>query len=426
MKRSYFPISHALAFAGLHLAAVAADNIPAIATPALISRLAQEAVATHPSIEAARARTEAAISAIGAIRLWQDPQLGLGTLFASQMNRQGNGDITVSLDQMLPRPKLYRAEKRRAVADGLVLEAARRQTKNELSLMVAQAVLELALADEVLRLQSENVRWLQTIVKTAGERSKSPDGTATETLRLESELAVQAQTFATAERQRSQYATTLNLLLGRAPERSWPALALPGQPLQTTTFTALKVKLELQNPKLSALRHQVEGAQADADAAREKRKPGFSVGVQVNSYSGGNSEDTMAMLTVGMNLPWFNRSAYQADIARAEKQRDAAWNDLAAEQRLLLTQSTRLLTEAETNRLLVEAYSRDVLPKTEKTVETLQNAWISSKATLLEVLEARRTLLQARQEQKRSLAAQHVAAQSLASLTGSAVLSEAR
>ncbi|HEY1080821.1 MAG TPA: TolC family protein [Prosthecobacter sp.] len=425
MKRISFFSIQILALASVRLVAVAAADSPTTASSALIGRLMQEAVATHPSMEAARARTDAAKATLGTIRLWQDPQLGLGTLFASQMNRQGNGDITVSLDQTLPRPKLYQAEKRRAAADELAQKASRQQTANELSLMVAQAVLELALADEVVRLQGENVRWLQTIVKTAEERSKSPDATATETLRLESELAVQQQTLASAERQRSQYAASLNLLLGRPIDRSWPALALPAQPLPTSTFTALKVRLERQNPKLAALRHQVEGAQADADAAREKRKPAFTVGVQINAYSGGNSEDTMGMLTVGMNLPWFNRSAYKADIVRAEKQRDAASSDLAAEQRLLLTQATKLLSEAETNRRVVEAYGKDVLPKTEKTVETIQNAWISSKATLLEVLEARRTLLQARQEQKRSLAAQHVAAQMLASLSGSPIESPA-
>jgi len=67
-----------------------------------------------------------------------------------------------------------------------------------------------------------------------------------------------------------------------------------------------------------------------------------------------------------------------------------------------------------------------VLPKTEKTVETLQNAWVSSKATLLEVLEARRALLQARQEQKRALAAQNVATQALSALTGSLVTPSTR
>lgn len=390
-------------------------------TPLLLNRLIQEAVTTHPSIEAAQARTQAATSAIDAVRLWEDPQLGLGTLFASQINRQGNGDILAGIDQMLPRPKLYQAEKRRAAAEQQVQQAARRQTANELALSVAQVTLELALADEVVRLQTENVGWLQTIVKTAEERAKSPDATATETLRLESELAVQTQTLAAAKRQRSQFATTLNLLLGRSVDHNWQPLSLPVQAQAVASAVALKVRLERNNPRLDALRHQAEGAQAQADAAREKRKPVFSAGVQVYGYSQGNSSDMMTMVTLKMSLPWFNRSVYKADIARAESQRDAAQSDLAAEQRLLYTQITSMLTQAENNRRLAEAYTSEVLPKSEKTVETLQNAWVSSKATLLEVLEARRALLQARQEQKRALAAQNVAAQALAALTGSLV-----
>jgi cobalt-zinc-cadmium efflux system outer membrane protein len=214
--------------------------------------------------------------------------------------------------------------------------------------------------------------------------------------------------------------------MGRATGSVWQPLSLPVKAQELSSAIALKARLERDNPKLAALRHQVAGAQAEADAAREKRKPAFSVGLQVNAYSAGNSRDVMTMLTVGMNLPWFNRSAYKADIARAESQRAAAQGDLAAEQRMLHTQLTLFMTEAENNRRLAAAYASEVLPKTEKTVETLQNAWVSSKATLLEVLEARRALLQARQEQKRALAAQNVATQALSALTGSLVTPSTR
>lgn len=419
-------LSSPLTALALSLAAALTAQAEDSATPAFIARLVREAVTIHPSVEAANARTQAASAAIGSIRLWEDPQLGLGTLFASQMNRQGQGDIIAGIEQMLPRPKLYQAEKRRAMAEQQVQQATRRQTANEIALSVAQSVLELALADEVVRLQTENVGWLQTIVKTAEERAKSPDATATETLRLESELAVQTQTLEAAKRQRTQYATTLNLLMGRASGSAWQPLSLPSKAQELSSAAALKARLERDNPKLAALRHQVAGAQAEADAAREKRKPAFSVGLQVNAYSAGNSRDVMTMLTVGMNLPWFNRSAYKADIARAESQRAAAQGDLAAEQRMLHTQLTLLMTEAENSRRLAAAYASEVLPKTEKTVETLQNAWVSSKATLLEVLEARRALLQARQEQKRALAAQNVATQALSALTGSLVTPSSR
>lgn len=399
----------------LAVTALAEDtNTPA--TSQFIKRLIHEAVTTHPSIEASEARTQAATAAIRAVRLWEDPQLGLGPTAARRSIREDDGDIFVGIDQMLPRPGLYKAEQRRATAEQQVQQATRRQTAAELGLSVSQAVLELALADELIRLQTENLAWLQTIVETAAERAKNPDATATESLRLESELAMRTQTLASLKRQRAQFTTTLNLLLGRAPDTPWQPLVLDARASDLANAAALKVRLERDNPRLAAMRHQIEGAQADADASHEKRKPVFSIGVGTNTYSGGDFRNAMFALKV--TLPWFNRSVYDADIARAESLRDATRSDLEATKRELYAQLTRLMTEAQNNGQIVSAYAREVLPKSEKAVETLQSAWVSSKATLLEVLDSRRSLLEARQEQKRALAAQHVASQALSAITG--------
>lgn len=385
-------------------------------TPDYIKGLIGEAVASHPSVEAAEARSQAATAAISALRLWEDPELGLGTRAASREMRMDEGDIMVGLEQVLPRKGLFRAEQRRATAEQQVQQATRQQTEAELGLTVGQTVLELALADELIRLQSENLVWLKTIVGIAGERAKNPDASATESLRLESELALRSQSLASLKRQRLQYATTLNLLLSRATGNAPGALALDNSPSKLTNAIALRQRLEQNNPQLAAMRHQAEGAQAETDASREKRKPVISVGVETNSYSGGDFRD--AMFAVRVTLPWFNSSVYQADIDRTESLRDATLGDLAAQQRELYTQFITLITEAQNNQELFDSYSDEVLPKTGKALETTQNAWVLSKASLLEVLDARRLLLDAKAEQKRALAARQVADQALIALTG--------
>lgn len=396
-----------------------AEERPTKATPPFIQRLVTEAVTTHPSIEAAEARSLAANSAIRAVRLWEDPQLGLGLTSARKAMRMDNGDIFVGINQMLPRPGLYKAEKRRSIAAEKAQQATQQQTATELGFTVAQATLELALADELIRSQIAYLEWLKSIVNTAQERSKNPNASATESLRLESELAVRSQTLASLQRQRVQYATTLNILLGRPTDSSWQSLRLDPEATELANVAALKVRLEQDNPQLAVTRHQIEGAQAEADAAREKRKPILSVGVGTNTYSGGDFRG--AMFTLNVTIPWFNRSVYQADIARAEHLRESTLKDLAAQQRELYTQLTSLMTEAQNNRQLVRAYTYEVLPKTEKSVQTLESAWVSSKATLLDMLDARRALLEAQQEQHRYLAAQHVAYQALSAITGAIV-----
>lgn len=394
-----------------------AEDKPITATSPLIERLVAEAIGKHPKVNAAKSRTQAASSTVGAIRLWEDPEIGLGITAAPRVYREGNGDIAMGVSQMLPRRGLYDAQRRKAMAEQQAQRAEQSMTANELGLAVAQAVLELALADDVLALQTEELRWLDTIVTSARERAKNPDASAVESLRLESELALRTQKREAAQRQRKQYASTLNLLLGRDAQAPWTVLTLPKPNSSAASNSlSLRARLESKNPRLAGLRHQIEAAGAEADAAREKRKPALSVGVDTNTYSGGGFFD--AMFSVKVTMPWFNSPAYKADIARAEQLRSAARSDLDAASRELATQLNSMLTEAENGKRLADAYRSDVLPKTEKTVAALQNAWVSSKATLLEVLESRRVLLESRQEQVRAVASQHAALAAISALTG--------
>lgn len=392
---------------------------PAALDAGYLNNLMNEAVTKHPKIEAAEARSRAATQAIHAVRLWQDPELGLGITAADRSMRQDEGDIRVVFDQMLPRQGLYQAEKRRATAGQKMQVAERQASANELALVVAQTAIEVALADDTLRLQEEELRWLETSVKTAQERARNPDATSVEPLRLESELAVRFQKWETAKRQRAQMAKTLNLLLLRDPESTWPVLTLADQQTRPVSAAALRTELEKNNPRLLAMRHQVEAAQAETDAAKEKKKPVFSMGVETNIYSGGDFRDAMFMIK--MSLPWFNRSAYKADIAQAENLKRAAEGDLLSQTLEFHNQLNGLLTEAENNARRSEAYQTKVIPKSQLAVESMENAWISSKATLTEVLDARRALLEVRQEQKRAAAAQQAALQSISAITGSLV-----
>ena len=395
-----------------------AEERATFASPELIDRLIKEALATHPKVQAAKERSEAARAAIHTVRLWEDPQAGIGFMAARRTMRQDNGDTALSVEQMLPRPGLYKAEKRKAEAEYQAQQSVELLTANELALATAQATLELALADELIRLQAENNTWLETAERTAEERAKNPDASGTEALRLQSELAMRQQSLASAHRQRAQYARALNILLGRRTDVPWQALSLPQDLISLPSVATLQARMERWNPQLASMRHMADSAQAETEAAKERKKPVFSAGIQTSSYSG-SGDLRSSQFMIKMTLPWFNSSAYGADIAKADKLQLAARRDLAAGQRELQAQLTALATEAENNRQMVETYNRDVLPKAEKAVETLQNAWISSKATLLDVLDARRALLDARQDQQRALAARHAASHSIAALIGS-------
>lgn len=405
-------LSSSTTAAATSLAATSATS----ATSAYIAGLVGEAQKIHPKTEAARARTLAARQALDAIPLRQDPMVSVGAMAAEKAMRRDDGDLVAGIEQTLPRPGLYRAEKNRAAAEAGMQQAEEGVTANELGLAIARMVIELALTDDLLRLQSDEVDQVKILTASALERSKNPDASAVESLRLESELALLNQNLEAAIRQRRQMAQSLNLMLLRNPDTPWPALTLPPRGNNILSAATLKAEMERRNPRLLALRQAMEAAAADTEAARQKGKPMVSVGVETNTWSGGDFRS--AMFSLKVTLPWFNRKSYQAETARRESLQQAARKDLEAELLEFSTQLSELLTTAENHSRLAASYQTEVIPRTEKTLEALQSAWISSKATLPEVLEIHRQLLTARQSQKRAAAARLAAVQQLTALSG--------
>ncbi|MDB6136765.1 MAG: outer membrane protein TolC [Verrucomicrobiales bacterium] len=411
------PAAETKARAATAAAAPATAPTPTPISSAWISSLTAGALKIHPQAEASRARTLAARRALDALPLWQDTMTGIGFMAADRSMRRDDGDVTLSVEQPLPRLGLYRAGKNRVIAEASMQQAEEGATANEIGLAIARMVTDLALTDEIIRLQSAEVGWMRTLVGTAQERSKNPDSTAVEVLRLESGLAILTQNQDTLVRQRGQLVQSLNLILLKPARTFWPQTALPVQAAGTPlSADALRTEMERRNPKLLALRQAVEAAGADVETARQQGRPSVSVGVEANAWSGGDLRSSMFMLK--FSLPWLNRKSLQAETARRGELQQAAQKDLEAGRLELATLLTEFLTVAENQSRLAASYQTEVIPRAEKSLQALENAWISSQSTLPEVLEAQRLLLGARQSQKRATAAWFAALQQLAALSG--------
>jgi len=117
-----------------------------------------------------------------------------------------------------------------------------------------------------------------------------------------------------------------------------------------------------------------------------------------------------------VSLPWFNNRIYRANEERAAALANAAQRDLAAAERELQAQAIAASTETRNAAQQADAFAKEIIPAASKAAEAVNNAWISSKATLLEVLEARRSLLSVRLEERRFLAAHRAALETLRAL----------
>lgn len=381
-----------------------------------LERLRASVRAEHPSIAAAQARLRAADAGTRSVRLWEDPMVGLGIMAADVDMRRDDGDLMFSVEQTLPRRKLYEAEKSRARAERSAAAAEAESIALKLETSVTQTAIELALANEMIGTHADELDWLDTMAVNARERLKDPGGVAnaSEALRIESELAQQRQRHDSDVLMRRRVTRQLNILLGRPADDPWPAIRLPAGATNTPALDAQLTNLVAANPMLQRVASEELAARSGIEVARRQSKPVFSVGVDTRVYSGGIFRET----TVGakMTIPLFNRSLYRANVQRAEEQRESAEREIEALDRELRSQVVSAYTEAENAERQVETVVNELIPRAQAAAASIQNAWITSKATLLETLEARRAVVNARLERSRLVAAHYSALETLRSL----------
>lgn len=381
----------------------------------LLSQLRNEAARTHPTAIAGKHQAAAASHEVRGVRLWNDPMIGLGFMGASHMMRMDDGDIMVGFEQALPKPGMFAAERAKMEA----MERAALENTSSAALaagtLAAKAAIELALADESIALQQTQIAWMSAMVENAKQMALDPMGSATDALRMETELAKEKQMLDAAIRSRAGYAMNLNLALGRPLESHWSTLQLPATAPPVPLARSEVARIAHANPKVRAMREMAHAAAADTRIAQRERLPEVAVGVDSQIYSGtGDIKST----TVGikLSLPWFNDPVYQSKINAAKSRELAAGSDIEAMRREIASMVVMAATEAASAASQARAYAGEIHDKALKARETTQAAWISSKAPLADLLDASRSLFAIRLEQRRMIAMQIAALEDLHNL----------
>ncbi|HEX5789831.1 MAG TPA: TolC family protein, partial [Luteolibacter sp.] len=149
--------------------------------------------------------------------------------------------------------------------------------------------------------------------------------------------------------------------------------------------------------------------------ARSERLPEVAVGVDAQLYSAtGDVRNTV--VGIKLSMPWFNDPAYQSQIDAARSRKDAAQAQVETMRREMASMVAMLATEAANAAAQARAYGGDVRNKAQLATESTKAAWISSKATLSDVLDATRSLYAVRLEERRMLAMQLAALEDLEAL----------
>lgn len=384
---------------------------PRLIDEASLARLRAEAIRNHPAPASASLRAAAAASDIRGVRLWDDPMIGLSIMAASPDMRREDGDVRVFLEQPLPKPGLYAANRAKAEALQRASVENSRSSSLETGAAAARDAIELALADESIALQADQIRWLESMVKNARERAINPGASAADTLRLESELARENEMLAAARRTRDRLARSLNLRLGRPLESPWKPLRLAASPAPVPVAGAEIARIPRVNPTMRSIREMADAASSDTAIADRDRQPQFSVAVESALYSGGDIRS--ADIGLKMSLPVLNRASYDARVQASRLREQAAFKDVETTRLAVADAVLATVTDIANASAQARSYAGTIYQKADAATRSVEASWISSTASLTDLLDSNRQLFTIRLEQRRFVAMQLAAFEDL-------------
>jgi outer membrane protein TolC len=377
-----------------------------------LDAIRNEAASQHPSAKAAQFREAAANQDIRAVRLWDDPMVGIGFMAARrpQMRRE-EGDFQIGAEIPMPKPGLYKANLLKTEALRRVESERARAAMINSGTEATMLAIELALADEIVRLSSSELTWLTEMKTTAEQMALNPGSTAIDSIRLAAEKVKLEQDIASSQRTRDGLARQLNVVMGKPITNAWPTFQLPAAAPPTPQPSAEVARISFVNPEVRAMKEMVGAADAEIRIADRERLPSFSVGVETRGYS----QDGYRGTTLGlkMTVPWFNRDNYQAKVDAAKFRSDAAAADVETIRRQVAGQVIEAATEVVNAAAQARAYGGEIREKAIEANESVQSSWINSKAALTDLLETRRLLFSVDLEQRRQIAMQLVASEKL-------------
>jgi outer membrane protein TolC len=404
-----------------------AEELPSLAAPTngvvitsdFIAGLMNEAQTNNPGQLAANLRTKAAAASVGAIRVWDDPMFMFGgSVFSSRgMDPAMMGNLTYGIQEKLPLWGMPKLNRQAASAEMSTQDAEANYNFQQLRRDVVKAAISLALAGQVVAVDEQDLAWLQTTAQAVDAKYRAGQTDAGDSLEIQNEAAVRADQLQTDRLERSHDEFVLNRLLNRKVDSPWPPLILPPVAPPVLFNEKLLSQAMETEPQLKIMREQIEQAKAAAELAHRSRLPDISAGIQGNQYSGDGGFRS-GMFTLSFPLPWGNAGKYRKDYESAQEKEKAAEED-RDDQVLTVHEMVHHLTiELDDSRRQALLYQKEISVRAGQALADKLASWEAGHASLRDVLDAQRDVLNAQLMAAQSVAEQYQTLSELLLWTG--------
>jgi cobalt-zinc-cadmium efflux system outer membrane protein len=374
------------------------------------------AVESNPLLRASALRMRALEAEAVQAQLLPNPTLEL-----EAENIAGNGEFSgtdaAEYTIMITQPVMTggKRSRQKRVSGAILRSAERRHARTRRALIenVSTAFVALLEHREHLKLSGELVGLSKALVETTSKRVESGGASLLEQTKAEIVLA----TMLTKQDQVEQGLTTsrrrLATLLGVSVENLPPVSGDLYEIAAVPAFDDLKKRLS-SNPEWMLLEAEREQGEAEVALADAQRIPEIELGVGWRRDEDAASDSFI--FAAGMPIPVFDRGQGARQAARhaleaTEAERRSGQLELEGEMATALSR----LQQAHT---LATSIKRRILPAANKAFEVSHEGYLQGRFGYIDLLDAQRTLFEARGQYVESLSAYHVAEAGLVRLAG--------
>lgn len=308
--------------------------------------------------------------------------------------RGGAGASAVSATLTIPFPDKFRLQGRIGTADVRSAEADSARTRQAVAALASTSY-DALLASLRRRDDLREVRALaEDFVERTRGRLEAGTAARLDLLKAQVDARQAVNDLIAAERDIVTSRASLNRIIGRpldAGLRTADTLALPPPPPPIEVVVAAA---RTHRPELASLASQREGARAATTLARESWLPDFTVGIGRDYADPGPG-----VLTTGISLPiplfyWQHSRGEIAEARSHERELEATARDLDA----AIGEEVRIAWSTADAAIRQAAYlGEELVPAAREAYRIAASSYALGGSSALEVLDARRSLLDAEQ-----------------------------
>lgn len=356
-----------------------------------------KAVDKHPLVLAGQNKISAAKENINASGAIPNPEIEFSTLHGQPQDNSGSTTewgvgVTIPLDWLAKRSSRINMATAEAKTAKEELKALRRDILLQLRILFWN----LAYEQEHVVVLNELSSQMVTLSKTIKKRVEKGEVRPIEATRIEIEAEKIAGELEAAKSKLTANRDILATWLGGSKDKRMVAKSDIDKLPQPISAELAKTKAG-DHPQIAAAKAQIQALSKKITLERRERIPSFSL----KAYSEYEPDRDAYGIELAIDLPFWNWNT--GNIKHSEYMLAAEKNKFKAEKLELETLAIDAQSACESGVALAICFKEQILPRAISVTKTIERTYEVGEATLLEVIDARRILLETKRQYLKTL-----------------------